>query len=83
MRYAGYGELSSADVALIESSPPSAIPVVSPTSEEHEKHDDDQDGCHVFLQTFIGNLVRNLSPLVRLVSCRWCPCYKYVSLYRP
>ena len=70
MRYAGYGELSSADVALIESSPPSAIPIVSPASEEQEKRNDNQNGCHDFLQTLIGNLVRKLSPPVRLVSYR-------------
>jgi hypothetical protein len=38
VRCVEYGELSPAYVALIESSPPSAIPVVSPASEEHEKH---------------------------------------------
>ena len=56
--------------SLFESSPPAPIPIVSPTSDEHEKHNDDHSCCHDFLQTFTANSAWNSSPLVRLVSCR-------------
>ena len=44
-------------------SPPSAIAVVSTASEEHQKHNGDQNGCHYFLQTSIGNLVWKPEPV--------------------
>ena len=36
--------------------PPSAISVIAATSEEHENYNDYQNGCHSFLQIYIGDL---------------------------
>jgi hypothetical protein len=49
----------------VESSPPSAIAVESPAPEEHEKHDDDQNGCHKFLQQVSANRRGTGTRLVR------------------
>ena len=49
----------------VELSPPAAIAVESPAPEEHEKHDDDQNGCHKLLQQVSANRRGTGTRLVR------------------
>lgn len=51
--------------------PTSAIPIVAPASEEHEKHNDYQNSCHSFLQSKHWRLVvLKVSAVVNVKSCR-------------
>jgi hypothetical protein len=40
--------------------PPPTISVIATASEEHKNHNDNQNGCHGFLQNMSGNFPPNM-----------------------
>jgi hypothetical protein len=58
----GAGDAAGAFATRFKPSPPAAKTVISSASEQHEQHDDDQNGCHNCLQQSVGKSAWNSNP---------------------